>query len=34
MDVLIDSAGSLVGTLVFTLCLALLTRIAGRRSGT
>ena len=34
MDVLIDSAGSLVGTLVFTLCLALLARIAGRRSRT
>jgi VanZ family protein len=31
LDVLIDGAGSLVGTLVFTLCLALMTRILGRR---
>ena len=30
LDVLIDSAGSLAGTLFFTLCLAMLVRLAGR----
>ena len=34
LDVLIDGAGSLIGTLVFTLCLALITRIVGRRFRT
>ena len=31
MDVLIDSAGSLIGTLVLTLCLATLVRMNQRR---
>ena len=30
LDVLIDTAGSLTGTLVLTLCLALLARMAYR----
>lgn len=33
LDVLIDSAGSLTGTLIMTLCLALLARIADRPRG-
>ena len=32
LDVLIDSAGSLTGTLIMTLCLALLARLGNRNS--